>query len=52
MKLLKITAKILLGLLILILVFLAFTIAPVDRTDYRQMEYYKQMNDKLNSNKT
>ena len=47
MKLLKITAKILLGLLILILIFLAFTIAPVDRKDYRQMEYYQQMSDKL-----
>lgn len=47
MKLLNITLRILLGLFILILVFLAFTIAPVDRTDYRQMSYYKQMNDEL-----
>ena len=47
MKFLKITAKILVGLLILILIFLAFTIAPVDRTDYREMAYFKQMNDKL-----
>ncbi len=35
------------GILILILIFLAFTIAPVDRTDYREMAYFKQMNDKL-----
>lgn len=47
MNFLKITAKILLGLLILILIFLAFTIAPVDRTDYREMTYFKEMNDKL-----
>ena len=47
MKFLKITVKILLGLLIIILIFLAFTIAPVDRTDYQEMEYFKQMNDKL-----
>jgi neutral ceramidase len=47
MKFLKITAKILLGLIFLILIFLAFTIAPVDRTDYREMPYFKQMNDKL-----
>ncbi len=47
MKFLKIIAKILLGLIVLILIFLAFTIAPVDRTDYREMTYSKQMNDKL-----
>ena len=47
MKFLKITAKILLSLLILILIFLAFTIASVDRTDYSRMAYFKQMNDKL-----
>jgi len=47
MKLLKLTVKILVGLLIFILIFFAFTIAPVDRTDYRQMAYYKQMNEEL-----
>ena len=47
MKFLKITAKVLLSLLILILILLAFTIASVDRTDYRKMAYFKQMNDKL-----
>jgi neutral ceramidase len=47
MKFLKIIAKILLGLVVLILIFLAFTIAPVDRTDYREMTYFKQMSDKL-----
>ncbi len=47
MKCLKITAKILLGLIILILIFLAFTIAPVDRTDYRKLEYFQEMNNKL-----
>jgi neutral ceramidase len=47
MKFLKITAKILLGLLIIVLIFLAFTIAPVDRTDYREMTYFMEMNDKI-----
>ena len=47
MKFLKTTARILLGLLILILIFLVFTIAPVDRTDYRGTAYFKQMNDTL-----
>ncbi len=47
MRILKIIGKILLGLLILILIFLAFTIAPVDRTDYHEMSYSKQMNDSL-----
>lgn len=47
MKFLKITVKILLGLLILTLIFLAFTIAPVDRIGYREMAYFKQMNDRL-----
>ena len=49
MKLLKIIAKILLGLLILILIFLAFTIAPVDKTDYRQMSYFQEMNTLLDN---
>jgi neutral ceramidase len=44
MKLLKTTAKILLGLVFLILIFLAFSIAPVDRTDYHEMSYFKEMN--------
>ena len=48
MKTLKIIGKILLGLLILILVILAFTITPVDRTDYREMSYFKEMNTLLN----
>ncbi len=47
MKFLRITVKILSGLLILILVCLAFSITTVDRTDYRKMAYFKQMNDKL-----
>jgi neutral ceramidase len=47
MKFLRITAKILIGLVTLILILLTFTIAPVDRTDYREMAYFKQMNDKL-----
>jgi neutral ceramidase len=49
MKLLKIIGKILLGLLILILIFLAFTIAPVDRTDYREMSYFQEMNTLLDN---
>ena len=49
MKILKITAKILLGLVILILIFLAFTIVPVDRTDYREMSYYQEMNTLLDN---
>ncbi len=44
MKTLKIIGKILLGILIVILIFLAFTIAPVDRTDYREMSYFQEMN--------
>ena len=48
MKILKIIGKILLGLVIIILIFLAFTIAPVDRTDYREMSYFQEMNTLLN----
>lgn len=49
MKFLKIISKILLGLVILILIFLAFTIAPVDRTDYRKMSYFQEMNTLLDN---
>jgi neutral ceramidase len=49
MRILKIIGKILLGILILILIFLAFTIAPVDRTDYREMSYFQEMNTLLDS---
>jgi neutral ceramidase len=49
MKFLKTLAKTLLGLLILILIFLAFTIAPVDRTDYREMSYFQEMNTLLDN---
>ena len=44
MKFLKVIGKILLGLIIVILIFLAFTIAPVDRMDYREMSYFQEMN--------
>lgn len=47
MKFFKIFAKILLGFLALIIIVLVFSIAPVDRTDYRQMSYYQQMNNSL-----
>ncbi|MCU0470082.1 MAG: neutral/alkaline non-lysosomal ceramidase N-terminal domain-containing protein [Arcicella sp.] len=43
MKLLKITGKIFVGILLLCLLVLLFSVAPVDRTDYRQMDYYHQM---------
>ena len=49
MKFLKIIGKILLGLVILILIFLAFTIAPVDRTDHRKMSYFQEMNTLLDN---
>jgi neutral ceramidase len=49
MRVFKIIGKILLGLLTFILIFLAFTIAPVDRTDYREMSYYQEMNKVLDN---
>ncbi len=49
MKFLKIIGKILLGLVVIILIFLAFTIVPVDRTDYREMSYFQEMNTLLDN---
>lgn len=49
MKILKIIGRIVLGLVAIVLVILAFTIAPVDRTDYQKMGYFQTMNALLNN---
>ena len=47
MKFVRILLKILLGLAIIILVFLAVSLAPVDDTPYQQMPYYHQTKQRL-----
>ena len=47
MKFLRIILKVLLGLVGLILLFLAVSLAPVDETPYQQMPYYQQTKQRL-----
>ncbi len=47
MKFLRIFLKILLGLVVIILLFLAVSLAPVDDTPYQQMPYYEQTKQRL-----
>ena len=47
MKFVRILLKILLGLVVIILVFVAVSVAPVDDTPYQQMPYYAQTKAKL-----
>ncbi|SOD89431.1 neutral/alkaline non-lysosomal ceramidase N-terminal domain-containing protein [Spirosoma fluviale] len=47
MKFVRILLKILLGLVVFILLFLAVSLAPVDETPYRQMPYYAQTKARL-----
>ena len=47
MKFVRIFLKILLGLVVAILLFLAVSLAPVDDTPYQQMPYYKQTTNRL-----
>ena len=47
MKFLRVFLKILLGLIVVILVILAFSVAPVDDTPYQQMPYYRQTKQRL-----
>ena len=47
MKFLPIFLKILLGLVVTILLFLAVSLAPVDDTPYQQMPYYQQTKQRL-----
>lgn len=49
MKIFKIFTKILLGLVVFLLICLVFTIAPIDRDDYRQMRYYQKMGETMNA---
>lgn len=49
MKFLRILFKILLGLVVAILLFLAVSLAPVDETPYRQMPYYSQTKQRLDA---
>lgn len=47
MKFLRILGRILLGLLVLIILFVAVSVAPVDRTPYRQTTYYAETKQRL-----
>ncbi|GAB4027912.1 neutral/alkaline non-lysosomal ceramidase N-terminal domain-containing protein [Spirosoma gilvum] len=47
MKFLRILFKVLLGLVVAILLFLAVSLAPVDETPYQQMPYYSQTKQRL-----
>ncbi len=47
MKFLRIFLKTLLGLVVVILLFLAVSLAPVDETPYQQMPYYTQTKQRL-----
>ncbi len=47
MRFLRITGRILLGLLLFIGLFLAVSLSPVDRTPYRQTDYYARTNQRL-----
>ena len=47
MKFLRILLKVLLALVVLILLFLAVSLAPVDDTPYQQMAYYRQTKQRL-----
>ncbi|CAN5403387.1 hypothetical protein BH09BAC4_BH09BAC4_17720 [soil metagenome] len=47
MKFLRIFLKVLLGLVVFILLFLAVSLAPVDETPYQQMPYYAQTKQRL-----
>ncbi|WP_332368475.1 hypothetical protein [Spirosoma telluris] len=47
MKFLRILLKVLLGLVVFILLFLAVSLAPVDETPYQQMPYYTQTKQRL-----
>lgn len=47
MKVVRILLKVGLGLVLIIVVFLAVSLAPVDETPYRQMTYYTQTRQRL-----
>lgn len=47
MRFLRITGRVLLSLLLFIIVFLAVSLSPVDRTPYRQTDYYVQTTQRL-----
>lgn len=47
MKFLRVVLKVLLGLVVFILLFLAVSLAPVDETPYQQMPYYAQTKARL-----
>lgn len=47
MRFFRITGRLLLGLLIFIILFLAVSLSPVDRTPYRQTAYYAQTKQRL-----
>ena len=47
MKFLRILLKVLLGLIVFILLFLAVSLTPVDETPYQQMPYYTQTKQRL-----
>lgn len=47
MKFFRILLKILLGLVVFVLLFLAISLAPVDETPYQQMPYYVQTKQRL-----
>lgn len=47
MKFFRIFLKVLLGLVLVILLFLAVSLAPVDTTPYQQMPYYSQTKQRL-----
>ncbi|MBN8822249.1 MULTISPECIES: neutral/alkaline non-lysosomal ceramidase N-terminal domain-containing protein [unclassified Spirosoma] len=47
MKFVRILLKVLLGLVVVILLFLAVSLAPVDETPYQQMPYYTQTKQRL-----
>ena len=47
MKFFRILLKVLLGLVVFILLFLAVSLAPVDETPYQQMPYYTQTKERL-----
>jgi neutral ceramidase len=51
MKILKFLGKAIATIAILLLVFIVFTIAPVDRTDYQSMDYYKKMQEVVQQSK-
>jgi hypothetical protein len=47
MKFVRVLLKILLGLVLVIVLFLAVSLAPVDETPYQQMPYYKETKQRL-----